>query len=70
MQRTTGLINANPPGVSPGHQMPQAYLFIHVTDIYPTPTGSQTLEEIKQLCPQDAQPDEGGGTKVNHCNTV
>ena len=47
-------------GDSPsGHQMPQAQVFIHVTDMHPTPIGQQALEMIKQLCCQDAQSDEG-----------
>ena len=36
-------------GSPSGHQMPQAQVFIPVTDMQPTPTGQQALEMIKQL---------------------
>lgn len=45
----------HPPGILHGHQMPQAYLFIQVTDIYPTPIGYQALEKIKQLMEEEQQ---------------
>lgn len=55
---TAGLINANPLGTPPGRQMPWAHLFLHVIDMHTT-IGYQVLKIIKQLCPQDAQGDEG-----------